>query len=171
MKISLVEDKIEEDLVSPLIHKSDICRNEDSDEKEEEDRYLNDSSDVLPPINLPPSPTIDSGSSSSIEISSTLDYESYQNKTEYQSLSKFIDEMGSRSRTAGYEDDYLSSPRKGGKEKENLKLPDGMHPLTTERGVKNLYLYSPHQKISFSLSIMQINILRRRNLKLWAKTN
>jgi len=33
------------------------------------------------------------------------DYDSYLNKTESQSLSKIIEEMGRRSRTAGYEDD------------------------------------------------------------------
>jgi len=53
--------------------------------------------------------------------------------------------MGRRSKTAEYEDDYLSSPRKEGedREKENIKLLDWIHALTPERRVENPYLYSP----------------------------
>jgi len=160
-KTSFVEDKIEGELVSPLIHNSDTNRKmeSDEDEGEEKDSCFSHSSDALLSLtlllpNLPLPPTIDAGASPPTKNSSASDYDSYLNKTESQSLSKFIEEMGRRPRTVGYEDDYLSSPRKGGEteDKENIKLPDGMHPLTPERGVENLYLYSPHQKPSSSSS-------------------
>jgi len=162
-KSSLTEDKIEEEIVSPLTHKSDTNRKMESDEDEGGDLYFIDSlsSDVLPPINpSPPKPThsftIDAISSTPMNNSSASDYDSYMNKIEYTFLNWFIKEMGRRSKTAGYEGDYLSSPRKGGEEeeKENLKLPDGMHPLTPERRLGNLYLYSFNQKHVHNLSIM-----------------
>jgi len=114
-KTSLVEDKIEGGLVSPLTHNSGTNRKvtSDEDEGEREDSYFNHSSDVLPPINpfqpkSAPSPTIDSASSLSIEISSALDYDSYLNKTESQSLSELIEEMGRGSTIAGYKADDSS---------------------------------------------------------------
>jgi len=122
-KTSLVEDKIEGELVSPLTHNSDTNRKmeSDEDEGEREDSCFSHSSDALLSStlllpNLPLPPTINAGASPPTKNSYVSDYD--LNKTESQSLSKFIEEMGRRPRTVGYEDDYLSSPRKGGEEDE-----------------------------------------------------
>jgi len=105
MKISLVQDKIEK--VPPLTRNSGRNKKVESEEEEEEDGDLNNSSDVLHPINPSPrkptpSSIIDSITSTSNKISSALDYDSCLNKTESQSLKHCIEEMGRRPRTAGY---------------------------------------------------------------------